>query len=198
MADIRQQINQASLSTFVVISLGLGALYYFMFFEGDDKFTQKNRQVEQEIKKLRTDINSNKKVVKNVRKFQQEVNVVAEQFQSAITYLPSKSRIQDILSQLYAEARKSGVNITKLKPNKPKPNRFYDELFMDVALTGTYKQITYFISRVTKIPRIINIKNLALKKSGQASGESVVLQLQGTLVAFRYQEEDANKGKKKK
>lgn len=185
--DIKEQFAAARTQTILVIGLVLAAFYYFAMFDEGTRQQNQIKSLQQQIVKLDKDLKENESVVKDLPRFEEEVNAVSEKFQAALTYLPSKANMQEILKLLYAEGRKAGINLTKVSPKMERiKGEFYEEILVDVELTGSYKQITYFLSRISKVPRIINIKDVELKKSSAKDRQSILLDMKGTLVSYKY------------
>lgn len=188
--DIRQQINQIPITHFVLIGIVISATYYFLMFEGAAKYESRIKNLDAQIAKINGDIATNKNIVKDIVKFEEEVNEISEQFQSAIEYLPSKSKVEDVLDQLYKIARTKGVILSKVVPGGTTKKKFYEELVVDIQVSGSYTSITGFIVEVSQIPRIINIQGISLKPSSRKSlTDSLLLDLSGKLVTYRYIEE---------
>ncbi|MEC9282274.1 MAG: type 4a pilus biogenesis protein PilO [Bdellovibrionota bacterium] len=185
--DIRQQINQMPVTHFVLIGIILSATYYYLMFEGSSKYENRIKNLNSQIDKINGDIAANKNVVKDISKFEEEVNQISEQFQSAIEYLPSKSKVEDVLDQLYRIARTKGVILSKVVPGGTTKKKFYEELVVDIQVSGSYSAITGFIVEVSQIPRIINIHGISLKPSSRKSlTDDLLLDLSGKLVTYRY------------
>jgi type IV pilus assembly protein PilO len=112
---------------------------------------------------------------------------MSQTFRLALDYLPKELDIQDLLRKIYSESRAAGVQLTNFKPKDPVSKDFYDELLMEIELRGNYPQLVLFLSYVSKLPRIINIKNVELIDPVYIDGVPM-LKMRGTLVAYRYKE----------
>ncbi len=146
------------------------------------------------IEKLKVDIQASSDKLKRTTertadkaKFQEEVERMSQIFRLALDYLPKELDIQDLLRKIYSESRAAGVQLTNFKPKDPVSKDFYDELLMEIELRGTYPQLVLFLSYVSKLPRIINIKNVELGEPVYLDGVAT-LRMKGTLVAYRYKE----------
>lgn len=146
------------------------------------------------IEKLKTDIQASADKLKRTTErtadkaqFQTEVERMSQTFRLALDYLPKELDIQDLLRKIYSESRAAGVQLTNFKPKDPVSKDFYDELLMEIELRGNYPQLVLFLSYVSKLPRIINIKNVELIDPVYIDGVPM-LKMRGTLVAYRYKE----------
>lgn len=189
--DIRQQVNQMPVTHFVLLGALMAAGYYFVLFTGGDKYRMQINSINSQRTQLEADIAKNQKVVEDLKRFQDEVNQISEQFQAAVEYLPSKSRVEDVLDQLYTLARTTGVKLSKVKPSGSEKQKFYEMLKVNIQVSGNYGNITSFLVEVSRLPRIININGVSLKlstKKNLGSGGRL-LDLTGVLVTYRYLEE---------
>ena len=188
--DIRQQINQMPMTNFVLGGLLFAALYYFSVFTGASKYKSRIQNLDSEIVKLQNDIATNEAIVANMSKFESEVNQISEQYQAALEYLPSKAKVEDVLDQLYKIAKTSRVSLSKVRPGGVSKQKFYEEMVVDIEITGTYSDLTAFIVDVSQIPRIITIRGMRLRPSSKRSlAGGQLLELSGKLVTYRYIEE---------
>ncbi len=189
MASLTDRISLAPKPLFLVIGAVLGAAVYFSS-GGSTTMTQVEAEItktKQELKKKSDVLQKTQERLKERGKFEEEMSFVSQTFRQALDYLPTKSDTQDLLKKIYSEARTAGVELTNFKPKETISKDFYDEIPMDIQVRGTYSQLTGFLGNVSKIPRIINIRNVEIRnpkmKDGMAFEDMI-----GTLVAYRYKE----------
>lgn len=149
----------------------------------DPKITNLKNDIKNAQDKLRETIEkTNNKV-----KFQEEVEGVSQTVRQALDYLPKEIDIQDLLKKISSEARTAGVQLSHFKPKESISKDFYDELPMEIELKGNYSQIVLFLSYVSKLPRIINIRNVEIVEPKLIDGMPQ-MKFKGLLVAYRYKE----------
>jgi len=112
---------------------------------------------------------------------------VSQTFRLALDYLPKELDIEDLLKKIYSEARAAGVQLTDFKPKDSVSKDFYDELPMEIQLKGSYAQLVTFLGNISKIPRIINIRDVHINDPAFVDGYPT-LKLNGVLVGYRYKE----------
>lgn len=169
---------------------GMGCLLALVFH----LMNPRNNPLDARIISLKKEITASQDKLKqtiertqNKAKFQEEVDQVSQTVRLALEYLPKDFDMQDLLKKIYSEARNSGVQLTRMVPKDSVGKDFYDELPMGIELRGSYPQIVLFLSYVSKLPRIINIKNVELADV-QFNDGLPVMKLSGTLMAYRYKE----------
>jgi Tfp pilus assembly protein PilO len=79
------------------------------------------------------------------------------------------------------------VNLTLVKPQTPEIKGFYEELKMDVEFEGTFTNLMNFLSFISKVQRIITIRNVEIVTKEVVDGNSF-LGVKGTFVSYRYLE----------
>lgn len=161
----------------------------FIYYSGgvkpstDPKVVGLKTEIQQAQEKLKETIDkTNNKV-----KFQEEVEQVSQTVRLALDYVPKEIDIQDLLKKVYSEARSAGVQLSHFKPKESVTKDFYDEVPMEIELRGSYSQTVLFLSYISKIPRIINIRNVEMTEPKVFDGITQ-LKLKGVLVAYRYKE----------
>ncbi len=173
--------------SFKVLLLGgialAGVFYYFL---------GRTNPNDVKIQKLHADIIVSTEKLKQTlektadkAKFQDDVERMSQTFRLALDYLPREIETQDLLKKIYAEARNAGVQLTHFRPKETVSKDFYDELPMDIELKGNFPGLVLFLSYVSKIPRIITIKDVELGDAVYIDS-SATLKLKGTLMAYRY------------
>lgn len=185
-----EMLQKASKVAFVIAGLIFGGLYYW---SNSDSLSSKEAAIEakkNELEAAEAAIQSAKKIAGDKAKFEEESTKVSDQLKAAIEFLPTKLNEQDILTKIANEARSAGVRQTSVQPKKAQPKGFYEELQMDVELEGSYSQLVLFLSYISNIQRIVNIKGLDLRIKDYVD-ETPILRLKGTLVAYRYTEKTA-------
>src|SRR5690606_9948143 len=147
---------------FLIIGLLLGVLYYWSNSDTLDAQDSAIEAKKVEIETLDKAIGVAQKIANDKTKIEEENQTVSDQLKAAIEFLPNKLNEQEVLIKISNEARSAGVNPTSIQPKKAQQKGFYEELQMDVELEGSYSQLVLFLSYISKIQRIVNIKGLDL------------------------------------
>ena len=89
-----------------------------------------------------------------------------------------------------------GLNFVLFQP-EPEVNRdFYREIPLSMKVEGNYHQIADFFFQVSRLNRIVNIRNISLRRNKAASG---VIDMDCSAVTYMFVEIDQNgKNKTKK
>ncbi len=186
----------------VVICLVLGYFYYMLFFQAllSKKFTLSAR-----ITEMQQQIAEKEKVVAQLDRYVREVDTLKESFKTALLKLPNEREIAGLLSSVVLSGETAGVNFLLFKPKPPEapkppdpkaaaakaakppaaakgqpaqpaaPEKFYDEIPIEVQLSGTFHKTVAFYAKIAKLPRIINVEDIVM-------GEAKVVKDKGRLL----------------
>jgi type IV pilus assembly protein PilO len=90
--------------------------------------------------------------------------------------LPEEKEISSLLKQVSDMGIAAGLEIKSWKP-APKtthPSGIVYEIPVSVDVTGTYHNLGYFLSSITKLNRIVNINDMKLGSPRKEKGQSVL------------------------
>lgn len=153
------------------IPIVIFAVLYFLVY--DPKVEKLNKK-EQESKKLEAEYIENAAVRDNLPKFQEEVNILNQQLERAVTLLPNEANVHNLYKQLFVEAEKANIDLLSFKPGNLGRKDFYSELKLEVRLKGSYHRIAEFIDRVGKLDRIVNVSNINFTSRGVSKNETIL------------------------
>ncbi len=98
-----------------------------------------------------------------------------EQLQEAIEFfeskLPPKSQIHEVLEQVTVIAQKQGLKPKTIRTLKRKDNSGYIEQPLKMELEGNFGSFYSFLLELEKLPRIMKIRELRLKKQTDRDGQ---------------------------
>lgn len=90
--------------------------------------------------------------------------------------LPEEKEISSLLKQVSDMGISAGLEIKSWKPS-PKvthPSGIVYEIPVSVSVEGTYHNLGYFLSSLTRLNRIVNIKDMKLGSPKRERGESML------------------------
>jgi Tfp pilus assembly protein PilO len=100
--------------------------------------------------------------------FRVQFKKVANLFEDAKPLLPQETEVSDVLGQVEAAARRNGVSLTGLLAVKqsvksPTAAKLY-EREIPAVVTGTYPQVVRFFSDISRMPRILLVRDYSIAK----------------------------------
>jgi len=153
---------------FFILVLGVaGIAYQYMIKPANRSLAQKRAAVEKDLAKL-TEFEKATAAAKDLSK-------QLEQLQEAIDFLesklPPKSQIHKVLEQVTVIAQKQGLKPKTIRTLKKKNNSGYIEQPLDMQLVGNFNSFYSFLLELEKLPRIMKIRELKLKKERDNEGQ---------------------------
>jgi type IV pilus assembly protein PilO len=132
-------------------------------------------------------------IADNLNERRKEMDALDQKFQEALTQLPEKKDIEELLSQLSDVGKKSGLEISKVIPGGEAAEGFYSRIPITMAVSGNYNEIAMFLQEIANLRRIVNVSDLKLA-SPVIKGDKVTLSSDFMATTFRFTE---TKGAKK-
>lgn len=186
MSALEDKVKQASVKSFLLVGVLLGAVYYFNYYDGGAKYQGAIDGKKSELQGLQKELNDIESLTANFEKYQEDLNDLSKKFQMAVAYIPSQENVYVIVKQLYIVAKSAGVNVTLVKPDSNYVKKdFYEEMPISIEAEGGYLQLLSFLSNVVNLSRIINLQDVSITSS-QTVSANPVLKLKGRMLAYRY------------
>ncbi|MCB0393639.1 MAG: type 4a pilus biogenesis protein PilO [Bdellovibrionales bacterium] len=183
-----EKINKLSPLMCFLIGLGLAGFTYFNSGEGLERLQSSVVNAQNEWDRQQEEVKSAQAIANDKAKFEEELNYVSDRLKAALEYLPTDLNAQEILSKLYGEASSAGVKLLSVKPGVGQKDKFYEEISLDIQMEGSFSQLTLFLSYISKLKRILRVKDYELSVKEVVDGRPI-LTMRGVLVAYRYIEQ---------
>jgi type IV pilus assembly protein PilO len=169
------------------VVVALTALNFFGLIQPLEDSIKK--QVEQR-RKLDIDLAEKSEIAQNLNERRREMDVLQQKLDSAITELPEKKEIDELLAQLNDIGKKSGLEIARVEPGKESVGGtdFFARIPIKMTVSGSYHEIAMFMQEVSNMRRIVNVSGFDLGKP-TVKNEKVVLQSSFVATTFRFVEQ---------
>ncbi|MBC6415305.1 MAG: type 4a pilus biogenesis protein PilO [Bdellovibrionales bacterium] len=183
-------LNLANHSIIQIFVFGaiFGGLYYFTFYDDGENLRKEIKQVQEEVKTTQDEIKKTEQELENALIFKKEIEFNEEMIQVFLDFVPSSLTFTDVSTLIIEQARLSGVNIESKRDGSVEDisNYNYQTLNMEIEITGSFYQLMFFLSSLTKQKRMLIVNEIDIKL-----GENNIL-LSSTikLLAYRYKIED--------
>lgn len=197
--------NQRIIICVLVFGLMIGASVYFLYMpkhEEIDRLTAEYESLEKELADA-------KRRASQLNRYRAEVKEVEAQFEVAKRALPESEEIPSLLTSISNSGQDSGLEFLLFRPENDLSRGFYAEIPVSIEVTGRYHEVAAFFDKVSRLSRIVNIKDIQISAEGgrgrrrrQAeTGEENLLQIVCTAVTYQFleaaPETESSKGKKK-
>lgn len=178
----RQSVNVKLGILFVIILIICGVYWYFFWSPKSEELASA-RNV---LKKERAKLNEYESIAQELPKFELEFKKLDREFKEAASKLPEEKEIPSLIDSVYAEVSASGLESNTFAPKAEVKKDIYAEIPIDMKVYGSYYDLANFFDRVSKLPRIVNIRDLNLaQEKKRSTGERIVLDATFTAVTFR-------------
>jgi type IV pilus assembly protein PilO len=143
-------------------------------------------------KTLNTQLAEKKEIAQNLNERRRDMDKLEQDLAAALTELPERRDIDELLAQLNDIGRKSGLEISVVEPGAESPAAFFARIPIRMQVSGNYHEIAMFLQEVSNMRRIVNVNNINLGGSS-LKNDKVVLKSEFLATTFRFLEQPKTK-----
>jgi type IV pilus assembly protein PilO len=154
-----------------------------------------NQEAEQ--RRLDAQLAEKNEIAQNLNERRRELERLDQKFAEALTELPEKADLDELLAQLNDVGKKSGLEIQHVQPASEVPVGFYAKIPVKMQVMGNYHEIAMFLQEVGNLRRIVNVSDITLKGASSTPADKVLLTGDFMATTFRFLDRSANQGDKK-
>ncbi|WP_196138841.1 type 4a pilus biogenesis protein PilO [Aliikangiella sp. G2MR2-5] len=99
----------------------------------------------------------------NLAKYKEQMATIQESFKTLLQQLPKSSEMASLLDDFSYAATGSGCEIIEAKFLPEVNSEFYAQKPINIVVKGGYHQIANFVSRVSRLPRIVTLHDFDIK-----------------------------------
>jgi type IV pilus assembly protein PilO len=148
------------------------------------------------LEDLQRQIQDNRRIANNLPRYKSEYEQLKKDLDSALTELPNQKEIPSLLTSISSLGKGAGLEFLLFRPKAEVPKDFYAEVPVDIAISGTFYNVADFFLAVAKLPRIVNINNVAFSDIKNANGRNT-LKVNCLATTFRFLDKKEIKDEKK-
>ena len=170
----------------------VGGFYWYYVQDAQAAVTTQR----QKLDAMKVEINKGKATARQLPAFRQQVTELSARLDSLRAVLPEEKDVSDLLRRLQTLATQSSLTIRSFKPAPIVQKETHAEWPIELELDGTYHNLGLFFDRVSKFPRIVNVRNVRIKaKDKPQPGSTVVAQCVATTYVLVEGPKIVEKGK---
>ncbi|MGA1871149.1 MAG: type 4a pilus biogenesis protein PilO [bacterium] len=177
----------------VIVALIIALFVFYIYKPKKRRIANLKRNVEA----LRKELKENKEVIKEIDALKEGLGEIERKFKEIQAQLPTKKEIPDLLAKISDLANLLGLEVLLFKPRPEQEREFYNEVPIEINMRGTYHDVNKFFEFISKLPRIVNIKNISMNNS-KLVNKKVVINTNCMATTYRFSEKTAEKKKGKK
>ena len=137
-----------------------------------------------------------KEIADNLNERRREMDSLEQKLQDALTELPEKKDIDELLSQFNDIGKKSGLEINKVVPGSESAGQFYTRIPVQMSVTGNYHEIAMFLQEISNMRRIVNVQGIKLG-SPALKNDKMILRSEFLATTFRFSDPKTKQAGKK-
>ena len=145
------------LSIVFCAAIGLG-FYFFIGDQRNDLVIIERKEIE-----LKKDFEKKQSKAVNLNAYKRQMKTIKESFETLLQQLPKADQMAELLDEVSYAATGAGCEIVSLGFDAEKDAEFYSEKPIQVQVSGGYHQIADFVSRVSRLPRIVTLHDFSIK-----------------------------------
>jgi len=191
----------------------LSYLYFMLYLQGA---LGRHEALSAKLTGLQQQVTEKERAVARLDSYRREVSALKEAFKLALMLLPNQKEIPDLLLAVANAGRRSGVNFLVFEPKmpekkppetnpaaakpaapkpgdvkgqKPKPaqqEKFYEDLPINVQMTGGFHNTLSFLDQIARLPRIINIEDIAMAETRDVKGKGRAIKTSCILKTYMF------------
>lgn len=175
---------------FVIIAI---AIVVFIWLVHIPK-TAEIKKLDAEIAQLQVKIAENDAKIRQLDQLRAEVKDMQERLKILTEQLPPESEVSGLLRQVAGLVRKAGLILKIWRPDPkrvPHSSGLYEEIPIAVSLIGGYHNVAMFFDSVSKLTRIVNMKDVKMTSPKIGDNGQIAVSVNVTASTFAAVEKKA-------
>jgi type IV pilus assembly protein PilO len=125
----------------VMVALITGLNFWLLIMPLNDEIeAQEAEQV-----RLDKDLAEKQEIAQNLNERRREMDLLEQKLAEALTELPERKDIEELLAQLNDIGKKSNLDISNVEPQAEAPASFYARIPIKMVVSGNYHEIAIFL-----------------------------------------------------
>ncbi len=188
---MKQPLSRRILILAAINLIIIGVFYWFLIGPKFDEIAG----LKEQYKTLQVKLNENRVIAADIPKYRKDKEEMEAKLKAAVAQLPNEKEIPDLIESISKSGTQAGLEILLFRPTKEMRKGFYAEVPVSMVVEGTYESLYGFSSKVSNLPRIVNIEDMNIISLGHKRN---VPQLKANFVAttFRFIPAPDEKGAK--
>lgn len=183
------RLHRILICVFTFLAVG-ATFFYFVYMPRQEEI----KRLKDEQKRLMDNLAIYKTKARLLPKFEKKMAQAQARFDAAMTALPEKREIPSLLTEISNSGNDAGLTFELFQPRAEIQTDYYAQIPVNIKVRGGYHQMGVFFDKVSRLHRIVNIKDVNMVPAKQA-GELITT---CTAVTYMFVEKKPTKGKKGK
>jgi len=165
----------------LIIVAVISAVYWYFFWspKAEELVRAQNKLKQEEVK-----VREYEAIAAELPKFEKEYKRLENEFELVSRKLPKEKEIPALIDGVYSEIAASNLDSIIFAPQPQVTKEIYAEIPVEMEVIGTYFNLADFFDRISRLPRIVNVRDLQLTRN-DIRGGTVILNAKFNVVTFR-------------
>lgn len=122
----------------------------------------------------------------NLPEYQEQLKQIKQKLTDIIKQMPLEEEIAGLLIDISQTGIASGLEFKLFKPSPPVAKDFYSELPINIEVTGKYDELSFFLSDLASLPRIVTVHDLTITPVDKTKiGKQSIMLMAVTVKTYR-------------
>lgn len=158
----------------------IGCFVYFQYLPKMETITE----LEKKQSSLEGQLATAQSKAKQLASFRERKKQAEAEFMVAKKLLPEKKEIPSLLTGVSQCGQDAGLEFIIFQPKEEEIKDFYAEIPVSIKVTGGYHNVAMFFDNVSRLYRIVNMKDIDMKSEQKANNLTTTC----TAVTYRFVE----------
>lgn len=156
---------------FCALSVAAVVAFYFLYASP----AQEEAAIkEQQLQGLKAEIDKGHITERKLPQFRGQVAALEARLEGLKAVLPEEKDIADLLRRMQTLALQSNLVIRSIKPAAVVTRTLHAEVPHDLEFDGSYHNLGMFLDRLSRLSRIVNVSDLAIKNKDKPEPTSTI------------------------
>lgn len=178
---LNEQPLQVKAGILLLIVAVISAVYWYFFWapKAEELARARKNLTQAEVK-----VREYEAIAAELPKFEKEYKRLENEFELVARKLPKDKEIPALIDGVYSEIAASNLESIIFAPEPQVTKEIYAEIPIEMEVVGTYFNLADFFDRISRLPRIVNVRDLQLTRN-DIRGNAVTLNAKFSVVTFR-------------
>lgn len=184
---VLQRLGELPFGRAVILSFILMGVYYLIAFDDGGKLRAQLDQATSRNNEVQSEIDKTDKELKEIAELKLAQEKDVNRLNLLLGFIPERLTKIELMRMLSNESKAVGANILGITDSgiSMDKSEFYDEIAVEVTLSGSFSQLMLFISNLTRLKQIVTLSELAFTVTG-ISDTGVILNMTTKVRGYKY------------
>jgi len=183
---MEEKLKNMSVGATVIMAILIGGAFYALYYDSGEKQQLKINQTRREIATKKTKITRADSQILAAKRYELIEKKMGEVMGRVLKYIPSNIKSFEVQRFIQKAATDSELNIVKIERRNGLPLVVKGAPFVKMPITtqleGSFVQIMDFLSRLTKLNRIVTVDGMRFESKRRSN----IIQFSATFMGYRY------------